>query len=781
MNKTNRVVLLVCVLFGIFCFPGLPCVLAQSPAQSFEIGSIEIAGNRVITRTDIMSNIRSRVGLMFDPTTAAEDAKQIAEIDGVEYSYYNTEVVADKIKLTFVVVERNLVRTITFSGSRKIKAKTLSKKLDFKIGDYLDPVSAEAGRKAVEDYYYKKGFAFAEVRLQTEKLSIGEVNYLLEEGSRVKIKKVKFRGNKTLKTKNLRKALKTKTKKFVILQKYFNRQQLSDDVTRLQSIYYQRGFLNVDIEPQLDFNENKSNVKVSFVINEGPAYRVEKTFLSGVKHFKEDQLHSGLRTQAGGIYNERKAQSDVNHLLKCYREIGFVDVTVEYTRQFISKNSVNVEFAVNEGQRFRLGQINISGNEETQDKVIRHVLDEYDFVPGKWFNADIARGDGNGYLEKLIRQTAYTETASIVPTGQIPGQRDALIDITEGQTGMVMVGAGVSSDSGAIGQFMFEQRNFDIADKPESFGEFITGRAFKGGGQNLRISLSPGTELSQYYISFTEPYLYDRPLSLDVAASSYERERESYDEERLRGHLGLEKRYKNKLRRSFAVRLEDVDVTGIDFDAPKEIKDDKGGNTILGVKLGIGKDLRDDQFNPTSGTHTNASYEQVGGDHTFGILSGTYRRYKTIYTDLADRKTVLATKLLGATIVGDAPAFEKFYGGGSGTYGIRGFDYRGVSTRGKPTNSASTEKKDPIGSNWIFLANAEVTVPLVSDNFAALFFVDSGTIDSGNYRASIGIGIQILLPQWFGPVPMRFELAAPFLKGDGDETRAFSFSMGRLF
>jgi len=89
--------------------------------------------------------------------------------------------------------------------------------------------------------------------------------------------------------------------------------------------------------------------------------------------------------------------------------------------------------------------------------------------------------------------------------------------------------------------------------------------------------------------------------------------------------------------------------------------------------------------------------------------------------------------------------------------------------------------KDPIGSDWIFLANAEVTVPLVGKEFAALFFVDSGAIDSGDYRAAVGTGIQILIPRWFGPVPMRFEIAVPFMKEDDDDTQVFSFSVGRLF
>ncbi len=150
-----------------------------------------------------------------------------------------------------------------------------------------------------------------------------------------------------------------------------------------------------------------------------------------------------------------------------------------------------------------------------------------------------------------------------------------------------------------------------------------------------------------------------------------------------------------------------------------------------------------------------------------------------MYEDLAERRTILETKIHAATITeGDAPPFEKFYAGG--THSIRGFDYRGVSTRGW-TTAGTREKKDPIGSDWIVLANAEISVPLDNDVFSLLFFTDAGLIDSGGVRASIGTGLQILIPQWFGPVPMRFELAVPLAKEAEDDRRVFSFSVGALF
>ncbi|MHC4679287.1 MAG: BamA/TamA family outer membrane protein [Planctomycetota bacterium] len=376
------------------------------------------------------------------------------------------------------------------------------------------------------------------------------------------------------------------------------------------------------------------------------------------------------------------------------------------------------------------------------------------------------------------------EEAMIRPVPAADGaedRRDAVVDIKEGMTGMLNPGVAIGSDSGIIGQLIIEQRNFDVTDWPESFGEFITMGAFKGGGQNLRIALEPGTIVSYYSVTFREPYFRDKPTSLDVGGSRWERWRESYDEQRTKGYFGFEKRLKNRWRPSLDFRLENVEVGALDHDAPQEIIDFKGNNLLAGARVGIGKDMRNDIYMPSKGYRFNVGYEEVTGDEDFGIVKGTAVGYTTLYEDLLERKTVLAVKVLAAATLSDAPPFEKFYAGGTGEYGIRGFDYRGVSTRGLQTNVINPARKDPIGSDWVFLANSEVTIPLHGESIAGLLFLDSGTIDTGRYRAAVGAGIQIMIPQLLGPVPMRFEFATPLRRDEEDETRVFSFNVGRLF
>ncbi|MBL7152750.1 MAG: BamA/TamA family outer membrane protein, partial [Phycisphaerae bacterium] len=628
---------------------------------------------------------------------------------------------------------RNVIRSIEFIGNHAYKDKTLEDKVGFEVGDYLDPVLAETGRGIIADLYRKKGFPHTTIILNAAKVEAGELIYIIDEGQRARIRSVRFRGNAGIKTGSLKKAVKTQTRKWLVRPAYYTEEKVTADVERLRRIYYNRGYLNNSVRATGESH-------ITFIINEGPLYKVGDIIFRGNTQFSNEKLLSGFKLEPGRVYSYQKAELHAEEILKLYRENGYVNSLVVQRPEFVQGGAgdiADVVFEITEGRQFRLGRVDITGNETTQDKVVRHVLDEYGFTPGSLYNADMAPNEPGGQLEKYIQRMTLAEQAIIMPMS-VPGdpnRLDARVDIREGMTGMWNPGVGVGSDSGVIGHLVFQQRNFDITDTPESFGDFIKMKAFRGAGQTLRIALEPGTVVSQYSVSFTEPYFRDKPTSLDVVGSAYERGRESYDEERLKAYLGFERRLEGKWRQSIGFRAENVDVGGVDADAPKEINSVKGGNALGGVRVGVGRDMTDDKYNPSDGYTFDTGYEQVGGDHTFGLLTGAYIRYMTLHRDLLDRKTVLATKFRAGTTVGNAPPFERFYGGGTGTYGIRGFEYRGVSTRGLQTNVPTPERKDPIGSEWIFLANTEVAVPVVGENLSWLFFVDSGLVDSGGYRA----------------------------------------------
>jgi len=742
-------------------------------AENKIISSVETTGAVTVTRAQIFSAIRARPGQLFSKQIATEDAARIARLEGIESTYYTTEEADGKIKLTYVVVEKQLVRELVFRGNSKISDSKLAKELSFKPGDHLDVLAARAGTDAIRKVYLEKGYTWAKITLDEPGLIIGRVAYDIEEGARPKIVAVKFKNNRVLSNRQLAKAIKTKKKKFFFWSVYYNDEQIQKDVMKIQEVYQKRSYLDATAESKVTFSDDKQKAFLEFYISEGPSYTVESIGIAGNQFFDAAVLREGLKLTENGLFSNDRAEFDAKKIRGKYQEQGFVDAKVEMKRTFLDGAKVRVEHRATEGSRFRIGQVTITGNTTTHDNVIRRVLDEEKFTPGNWYNADIARGNGEGELEKTVRGTVYTESATIqaIPSAD-PNRKDALVHVTEGQTGSIILGVGVGSDSGVMGQIGLDQRNFDISDTPESWSELITGKAFRGAGQRFRISLNPGTLQSSYMVSFTEPYLYDKPVSMEVAATAFKREWESYTEERIGAHLGFEKRYSDDWRRGVSFRLENVDVASLDSDAPEEVTDVKGSNLLAGARLYVGKDTTDSRFRPTKGYNFDFGYEQVGGDHTFGILSGAQRWYYTLYEDLSELKTVLETRVRAATIVGDAPLFEKFYAGGSTT--VRGFDYRGISPRAKSNN-------DPIGSNWLLNGSAEVAVPLGSDVFSWLFFTDAAMIETGVPRTSIGTGIQIQIPQWFGPVPMRFEIATPITKESEDDTRIFSFSVGALF
>jgi len=681
-----------------------------------------------------------------------------------------------------------IVKSIEFEGNEKFKDHVLRERLGLELGERLDPFLAEGGRMTIAEVYRKVGYPSVKVTLDRDRLADGHLLYRIDEGPRVQIGSIEFEGNEAFGDGTLRQVIKIKEKKWLLWPYHFTEEAVDADVDRLREFYYGRGHLNYKIEAKTELSEDGDKMDVVFVIEEGPVYHVAQIVFSGNTQFTEEQLREDFNSRQGDVYLKAQADKDARRIEQRYREIGYVDAEVRQSVKFtpeVKENQVILTIAVKEGRQFRIGRIDITGNETTKDKVIRRVLDEYDFTPGELYDAKDAPKEGNGRLEKYAQRAASADQVMIrpvAPENGDPNTKDVRVDMQEGMTGIIRPGVGFSSDNGVMAQIIYQQQNFDIADLPDSFGEWFTPwRTFRGGGQRLSVRLEPGTRYSQYSVGFVDPYWRDEPITFNTLGQSWKRFRESYDEKRLKGAFGFEERINEQWRRSIGFRAENVGVSDLDYDAPQEIRDVHGNNQLYGVRLGTGFSGVDDIYDPSQGRNLSGSYEQVTGDDTFGILEGTYTHYFTLHEDVLGRKTVLAGKVLAGTIVGEAPPFERYYAGGTSRYGIRGFEYRGVSTRGLQTNVLNPVRKDPIGSDWIFLAGAEITIPLVGENFGLLLFADSGTIDTGSYRLSIGTGLEIKVPQVFGNTPIRFEIATPLLKDEEDETQIFSFSGGGMY
>jgi outer membrane protein insertion porin family len=364
----------------------------------------------------------------------------------------------------------------------------------------------------------------------------------------------------------------------------------------------------------------------------------------------------------------------------------------------------------------------------------------------------------------------------VYPVGDVPGTRDVIIDVEEAERlGDFLFGVGITSNSGLVGNVVLDLRNFDLFDTPRTLEELIKFRAFFGAGQHLRLEFQPGTELNRFRIDFSEPYFLDRPVRLDTSAYLFDRGRDGYTERRAGASVSLGKRFTRGWLHGWtgevAFRVHDTSVRDIDLLAAREIRDYEGSNLMTSIKATVVRDRTDNRYVPTTGDRLRLSYEQFAGEHTFGTATAAYTWYKTLYTDMFDRKSVLQLSAEGGAIIGDAPVFQRFYAGGTGS--IRGFEFRGVGER-------EGIQQNNVGGDYLALLGGEYSFPLYGDNVRGLFFIDSGTAGSGTWRTSIGTGVKFTI-NIFGPVPLELDLAIPVLRDADDEEQLFSFQIGSLF
>jgi len=347
--------------------------------------------------------------------------------------------------------------------------------------------------------------------------------------------------------------------------------------------------------------------------------------------------------------------------------------------------------------------------------------------------------------------------------------------VSETQTGRFMFGAGINSDAGVTGQIVIDERNFDITRFPTSWRDFIDGTAFRGAGQGFRIEAMPGNQVQRYLVSFTEPYLLNTPISLNLSAFLYDRRYFDWDEQRLGGRAALGYRLTHDLSISGAIRAESVDVTDPRLPVP-ELLEVEGKNELYSGRLTLTHDTRDIPFFPTEGHLIELGFEQVFGDFDYPRADLDYRRYFLIRErpDGSGRHTLGCSFQLGFSGA-QTPVFENYFAGGYST--LRGFEFRGASPVSTGTNVR-------VGGEFRFLGSAEYVFPLTADDMLkGAFFVDYGTVEkeiefhSENFRVAPGFGLRISVPA-LGPAPLAFDFAFPVARADTDAERVFSFFFG---
>jgi len=352
-----------------------------------------------------------------------------------------------------------------------------------------------------------------------------------------------------------------------------------------------------------------------------------------------------------------------------------------------------------------------------------------------------------------------------------------IIETEETQTGRLMLGVGVNSDSGLVGSIILDEQNFDWRRAPRSWDDIAKGKAWRGGGQRLRLEAVPGTEVQRYMFTFQDPYLGGSDISFGLSGFFYDRIFQQWKEQRLGGRINLGYHLTKRLSGSLSFRPERINIRDPIDPTLSDFIQVAGYSDLYGFGATIAHDTRDSPFLATEGHLIEFNFEQVIGRFSYPHGELDLRQYFQLWErpDGSGRHVLSLTGRLGIT-GGGTPIYDRYYAGGFTT--IRGFGFRGVSPR-KGANVA-------VGGDVMVLASAEYMFPITADDMLrGVIFCDTGTIQPSfsnwteKYRVSPGFGLRISIPA-MGPAPLAFDFAFPVVTQPGDSEQVFSFFLGVL-
>jgi outer membrane protein insertion porin family len=786
-----------------------------------------------------LNQIRSAVGQPYRSATFSEDIRRLNRIPQFGRLSSSVQLQDDgSVTLTIYMAIQPIILDVQVSGNRLISDQEIAKVTSALIDTPIDTFRIDRFARRVESLYRNKGYHLARVEAKTDSIAeTGTLIFVIREGQRLKVTDIRFEGvgeELDFSDRELKNQIRTKTASWIETGP-LDQQALIDDRASLRQFYLDRGYLDVRIDFQTTNSLDDREAIVTYKISEGRRYtmRSVRVFypelvrperypslqaaqavaapgqgihvlpdINGAMqyviydygYFSPQQISGFIDIKAGDLYSQTKLRKVDEEIASRYGQMGVTypanpevnppavshlemhDEKEPFVDLFITIVEKNPAF---DKTRFRTGEVFISGNEHTDQAVVRENIRVQPDRP-----LDTTARDDT--LERLLRRQLFNPRGVKVtlqnPDPLEPGYRDVLVEVKETNTGQFNIGGVVTSDSGLIGRVNITQKNFNIFDTPDSWGELFAGRAFRGGGQTVSLDILPGTEVATYALSFSDPSLMGTKNSFGISGFFRTRNFREYDEQRYGGRISFGRRFGSRWNGAVAFRTEWVELSDIDDDLPTDIFDVADLNMLASVSLNLQRTSVDSPFIATRGNRIALRLEQVGQDFTFTKLEAEYAVYIPIYEDFVGNATVFSFQTSARYIpqdIDEVPTYERYFLGGQS---FRGFDFRTVSPKGIARDGTQTD--DPIGGTWSYFAGVELRQPVYKNIVSVVGFLDTGTvideIGFDEYRVSAGFGFRLGVPM-LSPVPLAFDFGFPLVKQPGDDGRLFTFTVDLPF
>ena len=720
------------------------------------INKIQIKNNNRITKETIIT---------FGGIELGKDYSQ-EQLNDILLDLYSTNFFSD-IKfnlqgetLVVTVQERKIVQKIILNGVKAEKTKkSILKNLSIKEKSPYVNFLAQQDIKKINNALNSAGYYFnkVDVLMNDNENETVDLIYNIDLGEKTLIKNIIFTGEKFYKDRKLKNIIvseESKFWKFISNKKYLNPEQINLDLRLLEKFYLNKGFYNVKIKnSSAIFNDNYFNL--IYNINSGNIYTIRNTKLILPDDFDEKDFKE-VENILTDLKKERYSLNKLNKVVKQIDQISvsrlydFIDASIE--TEIIGENELDISFIVKESEKFYVKKINVLGNNITEERVIRDMLEVDEGDP---FNKLLHAKSLNNLRAKNIFQNVKSE---IVDT-QDGNLKNINITVEEKATGEILVGAGVGSDGGTAA-FSVSENNFLGKGVKLSTGLRISEERIRG---NFTVT-NPNFNYSDKALS-TDLFITDTDKLTDFgykstdAGFSIGTAFEQYDD--------------FYFRPTFRTSYEELTTNS---GASANLKKQEGTYFTTNIGYVLDLDKRNQRFQTTDGFQSKfaQSIPLISENNTFlnGYQIDTYNSFNDINTSVG----LYLRSVTGLS--DDVRISERI---NLPRKRLRGF---------RSGKIGPVDANDHIGGNYAASLNFQSNLPFLFPSFQSVdfnYFIDAANVwgvdyssavgDSSHIRSSTGIGLE-----WFSPIgPFTFTLAQPISKIDTDETQTFQFNIGTTF
>ncbi len=720
------------------------------------VTKIEIQGLHRMEEGAVKSKISEKIGEPLSEEKISADIKTIFKMGYFDDVKVEAEPLEGGLKLIYILKEKPTIIKIDFQGNKEYDDAKLKEKITLSPGSIADTVLIQDNATKLRKFYEEEGYWLANVVPVIKKVSENDVTltYQIDEGPKIKIRKIIIEGNKHISSSKIKGAMKTSTWwlfSFITSSGYYKKDEMEKDVERIKNLYFDHGYIKAVVgEPEIRVNRKEKGMTIKIQVSEGDQYKISSVDVTGNKAYNDKKIREKITIQPGSVFDKSLLEKNIQGISSLYMDNGYALVSVTPDLIPDEKNkTVRVTLAISEGDRYRMGRIEVSGNTRTRDKVIRREmrLDEGDIFDSSKIRRSYER----------INNLNYFESVEMIPK---PEYKEKVVDldvkVKEKSTDFLSIGGGYSS-----------------VDKFIATTDLTLGNLF-GRGQYLKVKGELGGVSSLYEISFRDPWFLDKPISLSTGVYKNSREYIEYDQRATGAYISLGKNFSEYWSGSLGYNFERATIYNLSEGVSRIIGEQLGTHTTSSITPSIVRDSRDNYLDPSRGSRNSLTFTFAGLGGSNDFVKGTLD--SAWYFPLGSTNFMVRGRFgYGHGIFNKTlPLYERFYVGG--IYTVRGLGFGDAGPKDENIH-------DAIGGTTELIFNTEYVFPILPEmRFKGVVFFDAGNSyenfqNFGSLRYTTGAGIR-----WISPMgPIRVEWGYNLARKPGESASKIEFAFGSFF